>query len=162
MTQGLRKRAAAVYDATVCFRDETDPTLAGMVNGEPSRADFIIRRLPIGEIPENENESAKYVHDIYYEKDRVCEYHKFGGDFHKSDWKSPFYKDHVIRKIPTNTKTNLTLMMWTSLTLFALFYYVTSTLLFGTWSQIGGITAVASIVAAMFYFMMAAGKPKTS
>ena len=57
----------SVYDATVCFR-ETEPLFTDLLIGKPCVADFMIRRLPIEEVPTDEKENAKYIQQVYIDK----------------------------------------------------------------------------------------------
>jgi len=58
-----------IYDSTLCFRGE-EPLFGTFLRGEPNVADFLIRKIPIAEVPTDEDECAKFVYDMYSEK--VC------------------------------------------------------------------------------------------
>ena len=60
----------AVYDITICYR-EGEPTIMGVVNAEPCKADIYVRRLPTSDIPlESEQAMSDWLIKVYQEK--VC------------------------------------------------------------------------------------------
>ncbi|XP_043923963.1 1-acyl-sn-glycerol-3-phosphate acyltransferase delta isoform X2 [Protopterus annectens] len=77
--QCLRNVVAAVYDSTLNFRNNENPTLLGVLNGKKYHADLLVRRIPLEEIPEDENECGNWLHKLYQEKDAFQEeYFKTG------------------------------------------------------------------------------------
>lgn len=77
--QSLRNVASAVYDSTLNFRNNENPTLLGILNGKKYHADLYVRRIPLEEIPEDEQECATWLHKLYQEKDAFQEeYYKTG------------------------------------------------------------------------------------
>ncbi|XP_077342785.1 1-acyl-sn-glycerol-3-phosphate acyltransferase delta isoform X1 [Lithobates pipiens] len=77
--QSLRNVASAVYDSTLNFRNSENPTLLGILNGKKYHADLYVRRIPLEEIPEDEQECASWLHKLYQEKDAFQEgYYKTG------------------------------------------------------------------------------------
>ena len=60
----------AVYDVTVVFRTDEDPTLHDLVKAKSCIADVACRRIPIKEIPDGEKEASDFLHQLYREK--VC------------------------------------------------------------------------------------------
>ncbi|XP_053566906.1 1-acyl-sn-glycerol-3-phosphate acyltransferase delta [Bombina bombina] len=77
--QCLRNVVSAVYDATLNFRNNENPTLLGILNGKKYHADMYVRRIPLEEIPEDEQECASWLHKLYQEKDAFQEqYYRMG------------------------------------------------------------------------------------
>ncbi|XP_041418711.1 1-acyl-sn-glycerol-3-phosphate acyltransferase delta isoform X2 [Xenopus laevis] len=77
--QSLRNVVSAVYDSTLNFRNNENPTLVGVLNGKKYHADLCVRRIPLEEIPEDEKECASWLHKLYQEKDAFQEeYYKTG------------------------------------------------------------------------------------
>ncbi|KAE8601864.1 hypothetical protein XENTR_v10013818 [Xenopus tropicalis] len=77
--QSLRNVVSAVYDSTLNFRNNENPTLLGVLNGKKYHADLCVRRIPLEEIPEDEQECASWLHKLYQEKDAFQEeYYKTG------------------------------------------------------------------------------------
>uniref|UniRef100_G1KBG9 1-acyl-sn-glycerol-3-phosphate acyltransferase delta n=1 Tax=Anolis carolinensis TaxID=28377 RepID=G1KBG9_ANOCA len=77
--QCLRNVVSAVYDSTLNFRNNENPTLLGVLNGKKYHADLYVRRIPLGEVPEDEQECSNWLHKLYQEKDSFQqEYYKTG------------------------------------------------------------------------------------
>ncbi|XP_075780689.1 1-acyl-sn-glycerol-3-phosphate acyltransferase delta isoform X2 [Pelodiscus sinensis] len=77
--QCLRNVVSAVYDSTLNFRNNENPTLLGVLNGKKYHADLYVRRIPLEEVPEDEQECSKWLHRLYQEKDAFQEdYYRTG------------------------------------------------------------------------------------
>ena len=60
----------AIYDITICYREGV-PTIMGVVNAEPCKADIFVRRLPTSDIPmESEEAVSNWLIKVYQEKVR--------------------------------------------------------------------------------------------
>ncbi|XP_045630152.1 1-acyl-sn-glycerol-3-phosphate acyltransferase gamma isoform X2 [Ursus americanus] len=66
--QCLRGTVAAVYDVTLNFRGNKNPSLLGILYGKKYEADMCVRRFPLEEIPLDEKEAAQWLHKLYQEK----------------------------------------------------------------------------------------------
>ncbi|XP_018430979.1 PREDICTED: 1-acyl-sn-glycerol-3-phosphate acyltransferase gamma [Nanorana parkeri] len=71
--QCLRGTVSAVYDVTLNFRENKNPSLLGILYGKKYEADMCVRRFPLEEIPEDEKEAANWLHKLYQEKDALQE-----------------------------------------------------------------------------------------
>ncbi|XP_030905712.1 1-acyl-sn-glycerol-3-phosphate acyltransferase delta isoform X1 [Melopsittacus undulatus] len=70
---------SAVYDSTLNFRNNENPTLLGVLNGKKYHADLYVRRIPLEEVPEDEQECSNWLHKLYQEKDAFQEeYYRTG------------------------------------------------------------------------------------
>ncbi|KQK81601.1 1-acyl-sn-glycerol-3-phosphate acyltransferase delta [Amazona aestiva] len=77
--QCLRNVVSAVYDSTLNFRNNENPTLLGVLNGKKYHADLYVRRIPLEEVPEDEQECSNWLHKLYQEKDAFQEeYYRTG------------------------------------------------------------------------------------
>ncbi|NXX89348.1 PLCD acyltransferase, partial [Centropus bengalensis] len=91
--QCLRNVVSAVYDSTLNFRNNENPTLLGVLNGKKYQADLYVRqvthilfdfwhiemRIPLEEVPEDEQECSNWLHKLYQEKDAFQEeYYRTG------------------------------------------------------------------------------------
>ncbi len=70
--QGLRKRLDAVYDITIGY-DSGVPTLWQYIMGFAKTAHLHVRRYPIAELPEADDEAATWLIERYLEKDRLLD-----------------------------------------------------------------------------------------
>nr|XP_020639569.1 1-acyl-sn-glycerol-3-phosphate acyltransferase gamma isoform X1 [Pogona vitticeps]XP_020639570.1 1-acyl-sn-glycerol-3-phosphate acyltransferase gamma isoform X1 [Pogona vitticeps]XP_020639571.1 1-acyl-sn-glycerol-3-phosphate acyltransferase gamma isoform X1 [Pogona vitticeps]XP_020639572.1 1-acyl-sn-glycerol-3-phosphate acyltransferase gamma isoform X1 [Pogona vitticeps]XP_020639573.1 1-acyl-sn-glycerol-3-phosphate acyltransferase gamma isoform X1 [Pogona vitticeps] len=66
--QCLRGTVSAVYDVTLNFRGNKNPSLLGILYGKKYEADMCVRRFPLEDIPLDEKEAAKWLHKLYQEK----------------------------------------------------------------------------------------------
>nr|XP_023648697.1 1-acyl-sn-glycerol-3-phosphate acyltransferase gamma [Paramormyrops kingsleyae]XP_023648698.1 1-acyl-sn-glycerol-3-phosphate acyltransferase gamma [Paramormyrops kingsleyae]XP_023648699.1 1-acyl-sn-glycerol-3-phosphate acyltransferase gamma [Paramormyrops kingsleyae]XP_023648700.1 1-acyl-sn-glycerol-3-phosphate acyltransferase gamma [Paramormyrops kingsleyae]XP_023648702.1 1-acyl-sn-glycerol-3-phosphate acyltransferase gamma [Paramormyrops kingsleyae] len=85
--QCLKGTVSAVYDVTLNFKDKKNPTLLGIINGEQYKADMSLRRFPVEEIPEDEQECSTWLHTLYQEKDALQEQYIKEGIFPGSSFK---------------------------------------------------------------------------
>ncbi|XP_077031792.1 1-acyl-sn-glycerol-3-phosphate acyltransferase delta isoform X1 [Agelaius phoeniceus] len=77
--QCLRNVVSAVYDSTLNFRNNENPTLLGVLNGKKYHADLYVRRIPLEDVPEDEQECSTWLHKLYQEKDAFQEeYYRTG------------------------------------------------------------------------------------
>ncbi|OCT93545.1 hypothetical protein XELAEV_18011223mg [Xenopus laevis] len=79
--QCLRGTVSAVYDVTLSFRGNKNPSLLGILYGKKYEADMCVRRFPLEEIPEDEQEAAAWLHKLYQEKDALQEQYIQEGTF---------------------------------------------------------------------------------
>ncbi|KAM6462845.1 1-acyl-sn-glycerol-3-phosphate acyltransferase delta isoform 1-T2 [Liasis olivaceus] len=77
--QCLRNVVSAVYDSTLNFRNNENPTVLGVLNGKKYHADLYVRRIPLEEVPEDEQECSNWLYKLYQEKDAYQEeYYRTG------------------------------------------------------------------------------------
>ncbi|MXQ92595.1 hypothetical protein E5288_WYG005685 [Bos mutus] len=79
--RSLRNVVSAVYDCTLNFRNNENPTLLGVLNGKKYHADLYVRRIPLEEVPEEEDKCAAWLHKLYQEKDAFQEEYSRTGTF---------------------------------------------------------------------------------
>nr|KAF6503766.1 1-acylglycerol-3-phosphate O-acyltransferase 4 [Rousettus aegyptiacus] len=79
--RGLRDVVSAVYDCTLNFRNNENPTLLGVLNGKKYHADLYVRRIPLEEVPEDGDKCAAWLHKLYQEKDAFQEQYCRTGTF---------------------------------------------------------------------------------
>ncbi|KAM4865612.1 1-acyl-sn-glycerol-3-phosphate acyltransferase delta isoform 2-T4 [Thomomys bottae] len=60
-------------------RNNENPTLLGVLNGKKYHADCYVRRIPMEDIPEDDDECSAWLHKLYQEKDAFQEeYYRTG------------------------------------------------------------------------------------
>lgn len=62
-------------------RDGAKADLNTIRRGIPLKSEIFIRRIPISEVPTDENESAKFIHKFYQEKDQIYDVFAKNGTF---------------------------------------------------------------------------------
>ncbi|CAH2250882.1 1-acyl-sn-glycerol-3-phosphate acyltransferase delta isoform X1, partial [Pelobates cultripes] len=135
--QSLRNVVTAVYDSTLNFRDNENPTLLGVLNGKKYHADLYVRRIPLEEIPEDEKECASWLYKLYQEKDA----------FQEEYYKTGVYPGTAIVP-PRRPWTLLNWLFWASILSFPLFKYVASLISSGSYLTLA-IFALLMIVVSM-------------
>ncbi|XP_006227918.1 1-acyl-sn-glycerol-3-phosphate acyltransferase delta isoform X1 [Rattus norvegicus] len=85
----LRDVVPAVYDCTLNFRNNENPTLLGVLNGKKYHADCYVRRIPMEDIPEDEDKCSAWLHKLYQEKDAFQEEYYRTGVFPETPWVPP-------------------------------------------------------------------------
>jgi 1-acyl-sn-glycerol-3-phosphate acyltransferase len=78
--QGLRSHIGAVYDVTIGYEDGV-PTLWQYVKGYAKTAHLHVRRYPIGDLPESDDELAEWLLERFREKDQLLEGFYTHGEF---------------------------------------------------------------------------------
>lgn len=75
--QAMKGKIPVIYDCTVGFRkDAAEPTLMNILNGRTCRAEMHVRRIPVEEIPyEDEEACSVWLHNLYQYKDKI--FHEF-------------------------------------------------------------------------------------
>jgi len=70
ITQQLRGKFDAVYSTTLCFNTKLGvfPTLGNIFCGKPVFGEIFLERIPFEDIPEDENESAKWLVNTFLYK----------------------------------------------------------------------------------------------
>ncbi|KAL0266391.1 UNVERIFIED_CONTAM: hypothetical protein PYX00_008944 [Menopon gallinae] len=69
----LRKNVA-IYNVILGFkRNGVKPTMMSLLMGKNVEANMYVERIPITEVPEDEDESAKWLHQLYERKDKMLD-----------------------------------------------------------------------------------------
>ncbi|XP_007538575.1 1-acyl-sn-glycerol-3-phosphate acyltransferase delta [Erinaceus europaeus] len=79
--KSLRDVVSAVYDCTLNFRDHETPTLLGVLQGRKYHADLHVRRIPLEQVPEDEEQCSAWLHRLYQQKDALQEQYLRHGRF---------------------------------------------------------------------------------
>uniref|UniRef100_A0A1B6DHQ2 Phospholipid/glycerol acyltransferase domain-containing protein n=1 Tax=Clastoptera arizonana TaxID=38151 RepID=A0A1B6DHQ2_9HEMI len=66
----MRGKFNAVYNVQLAFKEDAKvkPTMMNLLFGKPIEAHLLIERIPLEEVPEKEEEAAKWLHDLYVKK----------------------------------------------------------------------------------------------
>lgn len=64
-------QVSAIYDINVAFKTPSNPDFSKAFRGERSHAEAFIRRIPISDVPyDDEEKSSQFIHKLFQEK--VC------------------------------------------------------------------------------------------
>ncbi|XP_039293293.1 1-acyl-sn-glycerol-3-phosphate acyltransferase gamma [Nilaparvata lugens] len=144
----LRDKVPAVYDVQLAFKEnsETRPTVASMLKGKPLEAHMYIERIPISQVPDDEEEAANWLRDLYLKKDKMME-----SFLRHGDW----FVDSGVRrveafKLPRRCYSLLNVVWWGFVLMRPLLYFVVDLLASGSTFSIGvGVT-----VFLVLYFLL--------
>lgn len=83
----LKKKCGSILDVQILFDEaKTAPTLANVINGRPITGHIYLRRIPMSEVPDDEEAAAKWLHELFARKDKLAaSFHKTGDLFKDND-----------------------------------------------------------------------------
>ncbi|XP_040139463.1 1-acyl-sn-glycerol-3-phosphate acyltransferase delta isoform X4 [Ictidomys tridecemlineatus] len=109
--QGLRHHREVLEGC----RNNENPTLLGVLNGKKYHADCYVRRIPMEDIPEDEDKCSAWLHKLYQEKDAFQEEYYRTGVFPETP-----------RVPPRRPWALLNWLFWASLLLYPFFQFLVS------------------------------------
>ncbi|XP_032341192.1 1-acyl-sn-glycerol-3-phosphate acyltransferase delta isoform X1 [Camelus ferus] len=119
---------SAVYDCTLNFRNNENPTLLGVLNGKKYHADLYVRRIPLEEVPEDEAECSAWLHKLYQEKDAFQEEYARTGTFPETPMVPP-----------RRPWTLVNWLFWASLLLYPFFRFLVNMVSSGSSLTLAGV-----------------------
>lgn len=84
----LKKKCDSVMDVQLVFdkKDKVEPTILSILNGKKLNGHLYLRRVPIKDIPDNEEEAAKWLQELFVRKDKLqTSFHNTGDYFKETD-----------------------------------------------------------------------------
>lgn len=135
----MREKCKYIFDVQLVFKadDKVAPTLNSLLFGNPVTGHMYIECIDVSTVPENEEEAAEWLQNLFRQKDRMTEsFHKHG-DFFTSSGVPAVPRTEVKRRIHTLVNT----LAWAVITLTPMLYYLTQLLISGE----------------LFYFSLGAG-----
>lgn len=81
--RGIEDKVSSILDITCGFRkDGAEPTLMNIIKGKAVRGEFYVRRIPIAEVPvENDEVCGEWLHELYRNKDKIYDNFEKNGRF---------------------------------------------------------------------------------
>jgi len=79
--QGLRDHVPAIYLIEIGYPYEQIPTIWTMLTSKTTLVDLYIRRIPIEEVPADEQEIQKWILEVWERKDWLMTFYKHHGHF---------------------------------------------------------------------------------
>ncbi|XP_063220016.1 1-acyl-sn-glycerol-3-phosphate acyltransferase gamma-like isoform X2 [Bacillus rossius redtenbacheri] len=78
----LRGKVGAIYDIQIAFKHtEKEPTVNQMLYGKPVEAHMYVERIPLEDVPEEEEACAQWLHQLYQKKDSMTDSFIRNNDF---------------------------------------------------------------------------------
>lgn len=147
----LRKKCPAVLDIQLAISKDSavKPTIFNILNGKPITAHMCVRRIPTASLPENEEEAAAWLHELFREKDRMQDsFHRHGNFFTDSG-----IAERPLLTLHRRTSTLLNTVFWVAATLTPMLYYLMKLLFSG---EILYFSIGAGIIFAFYMLMVKA------
>ncbi|PSN36531.1 1-acyl-sn-glycerol-3-phosphate acyltransferase delta [Blattella germanica] len=77
----LREKVGAIYDVQLSFKGGEKPTMTDLLLGKKVQAHLYIDRIPLEQVPEEEEECSQWLFQLYQKKDRMSDSFFKTGDF---------------------------------------------------------------------------------
>lgn len=84
----LKKKCAAIMDVQLVFdeNEKVKPTIINLLRGRSITGHIYIRRIPMEDVPEDEEAAGKWLHELFVRKDKLqTSFHKTGDYFKDND-----------------------------------------------------------------------------
>lgn len=146
--QFFRGKIPAIYNIQLAFEKDskTPPTLTSLLYGKPVHGHLYIERIPVEEVPEDEEEAAKWLHELYVTKDKMQDSFMNTGDF--------FIESGVERvesfTVPPPLYSLYNTLGWAAVTLTPMLYYLFGLLFSGKLLYF----SIASAIFAAFFILL--------
>ncbi|XP_071532361.1 1-acyl-sn-glycerol-3-phosphate acyltransferase delta-like isoform X2 [Panulirus ornatus] len=121
--QSLKGNFPVIYDVTVGFNitEGEEPTLQNMLRGRKVMSEIYVRRIPLDEVPDDDEGASKYLQELYQTKDQLLDSYINTGNFTKEN-DLPDYPSHPM---PRRIYSLLNMVGWACFVLSQIlrFYY---------------------------------------
>lgn len=87
----LKKKCASIMDVQLVFDEKakSKPTIINLLRGKSLTGHIYLRRIPMSDVPENEVEAGKWLHELFVRKDKLQTSFHNTGDFFKESGIAP-------------------------------------------------------------------------
>lgn len=130
----LKKKCDSIMDVQLVFdkNDKTEPTIINLLRGKPLTGHLYLRRIPMSEVPEDEEAAGKWLHELFVRKDKLqTSFHKTG-DFFKDNDITPIKR----RLFKHRLAPLLNWVSWMILAMLPILYLILSMILSGNFLHI--------------------------
>jgi len=143
----MRGKVPAVYDILVAFDDNepVKPTITSMLFGRSVTAHMYMKRIPLEELPESEEEQDLYLRELFQKKDLMKESFLKTKNFFTTSGIEPVEGFSLPRRL----HPLLNMMFWMCVTLCPMVYYLTRLLFTG---QMMYFSIIAGVI--LFCYIM--------
>ncbi|CAB0019411.1 unnamed protein product [Nesidiocoris tenuis] len=96
----LRGKVPAIYNIQMVFRpeDKVAPTVMNLLLGKPVVAHMHFERIPLEEVPEDEEKASQWLRDLYLRKDKLMDSFLTTGDYFKTSGVPPLEPIRMSRR----------------------------------------------------------------
>ncbi|KAK9512620.1 hypothetical protein O3M35_001004 [Rhynocoris fuscipes] len=144
----LRGRVPVIYNVQLCFdkKDHVKPTVMNLLLGKPVVGHMIFERIPLDEVPEDEEAAGQWLRELYNKKDRMMDSFLKTGDF--------FATSGVPRvegvRLPRRYYSLVNMILWAVVTLIPMVYYLTILLTSGSTLYI----SISLVIISVFFLLL--------
>lgn len=121
--QSLKGNFPVMYDVTVGFntKEGVAPTLQNMLRGRKVMSEIYVRRIPLSEVPDDDEGASNYLHELYRQKDKLLDSYMRTGSFTQEN----DLPKHDSRPMPRRPYSLINMLLWASFVLSQIlrFYY---------------------------------------
>lgn len=116
----LRGKVPAIYNIQLCFEPKAKvaPTVMNLLLGKPVLGHMYFERIPLEEVPEDEELASQWLRDLYVRKDKMMDSFLTAGDFFKTSGVRPVGSI----RIPRRPYSLINMTVWGLLTLIPISY----------------------------------------
>lgn len=113
----LKEQCGSVLNVQVAFDESINKaSVKSILVGKPLKCHIYIKRIPIKDVPSDENEAGEFINDMYREKDRLHESFVKNGHFGTTE--------HIKVRYQNRPCVLFNYVFWLSLSLAPTFYYL--------------------------------------
>ncbi|XP_073981181.1 1-acyl-sn-glycerol-3-phosphate acyltransferase delta-like isoform X2 [Rhodnius prolixus] len=144
----LRGRVPAIYNIQLCFdkSDYVKPTVMNLLLGKPIVGHMHFERIPVENVPEDEEEAAQWLRDLYNKKDKMMDSFLKTGDFFTT---SGVPRVEGIR-LPRRLYSLINMTVWAIFTLIPMVYCLTCLLTSGSTLYV----TIGLFIISVFFLML--------
>lgn len=126
----MRGKIPAIYDVQVHFKSNEPnyPSLSNLLYGKPVNAHLYLRRIPLEEVPDDEEAAVKWMHELFQRKDRLAESFEKTGDFFAMSG-VPRLQEHLLKP---RLHSCVNTIIWSIAILLPILHYLINLLLSGS------------------------------
>lgn len=125
----LKKKCSAIMDVQLAFKEEDadKATIVSLLRGNSVTGHLYLRRIPMSEVPEDEEEAAKWLQDLYVRKDKLQTSFHETGDFFKTSGIAPI--EPII--FPNRKSSLINWVAWMVVAMLPILYFLINELISG-------------------------------
>nr|DAD42304.1 TPA_asm: hypothetical protein HUJ06_000534 [Nelumbo nucifera] len=141
----MRSFVPAIYDVTVAIpKNQPPPTMLRILKGQSSVVHVHIKRHLMKELPETDDDVAKWCRDVFVAKDALLDKHLADGTF----------SDQEFQDTGRPIKSLLVVISWSCLLLFGAFKFFKWTSLLSSWKGVAFSAAGLAIVTLLMHIFI--------
>ncbi|XP_061402383.1 LOW QUALITY PROTEIN: 1-acyl-sn-glycerol-3-phosphate acyltransferase delta-like [Musca vetustissima] len=146
--ESLRGRCPAIYDINLAFKKDAvnPPTISTLLNGKPVEGFMFVRRIPLEQVPADEEKAAAWLQNLFVEKDRIIDSFHTDGSFFKTSG----MKETACKVYPKRLCSLVNFLAWAVFSISLIMYYLLSSLILKNWI---GLSIAISVLVTCKYTM---------